>query len=109
MEPIAVALIVSVFFNLWCFGEIKLLQTALRTKTARHNQEIECFKQELSAFTQKGNVKSLGYINVYKQGNGKHRISSIPQTKQYIRANRKTDSVNEFIGTAEVFISKPEK
>lgn len=109
MEPIAIALVVSVMFNLWCFKEAKLLQTALKNKTERHNQEIECFRQELSAFTQKGNVKSLGYVNVYKQGNGKHRISSIPQTKQYIRSNRKMYSVNEYIGTAEVFISTPEK
>jgi hypothetical protein len=101
MEPIAIALIVSVLFNLYCFKEVKLLQTALRNKTERHNQEIGCYKQEL--------VKSLGYVNVYKQSNGKHRISSIPQTRQYIRSNRKMDSVNKFIGTAEVFISTPEK
>lgn len=109
MEPVAIALIVSVLFNLWCFNETKLLQTALKNKTERHNQEIECFKQELSAFTQKGNLKSLGYVNVYKQGNGKHRISCIPQSKHYIRSSRKRDAVNTFIGTSEVFISKPEK
>lgn len=109
MEPIQIALVVSLLFNMWCFNEIKLLQTALKNKTERHNQQIECFNQELSAFTQKGNVKSLGFVNVYKQGNGKHRISSIPQTKQYIRSNRKIYSVNEYIGTSEVFISKPEK
>ena len=109
MEPIQIALIVSVLFNLWCFKETKLLQQVIKNRTERHNQQIECFKQELSAFTQKGNVKSLGYVNVYKQANGKHRISSIPQTRQYIRSNRKIDSVNEFIGTSEVFISTPEK
>lgn len=109
MEPIQVALVVSVIFNLWCFKEIKLLQQTIKNKTERHNQQIECYKQELSSFTPRSNVKSLGYVNVYKQSNSKHRISSIPQTKQYIRSNRKIDSVNKFIGTSEVFISTPEK
>lgn len=108
MEPIVIALIVSVLFNLWCFNEIKLLQTALKNKTERHNQEIECFKQELSAFTQKGNVKSLGYINVYKKPNGNHILTAIPRGKKETINNRCAYPKNTLLGTSEVFISKPE-
>lgn len=101
MEPIVIALIVSVMFNFYCFKEIKALTQDLNV--------IRSMNEEIKWVDDKSKLKSLGYINVYKQSNGKHRISSIPQTKQYTRTNRKRDAVNTFIGTSEVFISKPEK
>lgn len=107
MEPIAIALVVSVMFNWWCFREAKTLQKDLHLVTEQNT--ILQINKDVKEIKDTPKLKSLGFVNVYKQGNGKHRISSIPQTKQYIRSNRKIDSVNEYIGTSEVFISTPEK
>ena len=109
MEPIQIALIVSVLFNLWCFKEIKLLQRVIKNKTERHNQQIECYKQELSSFISKGNVKSLGYVNVYEQPNGRTRITPLPKDKLTTKQYRCKNPINKLLGTSEVFISKPEK
>ena len=101
MEPIAIALLVSVAFNLYCFKEIKALTQDLNV--------IRSMNEEIKWVDDTSKLRSLGYVNVYKQPNGKHRISAVPQTKEYIIENRSRTPINKLIGTSEVFISKPEK
>ena len=101
MEPIAIALIVSVIFNIYCANLVKTLQKDLDV--------IGSMNEEIKWVDDTSKLKSLGYVNVYTQYNGKHRISSVPQSKKYIQSSRKKHTVNIFNGTSEVFISKPEK
>lgn len=107
MEPIAIALIVSVMFNLWCFKEIKTLTKDLYLVTEQNT--ILQISKDVNQIKNIPKLESLGYVNVYKKTNGNHILAAISRSKQETINNRYVYSKNTLLGTSEVFISTPEK
>jgi hypothetical protein len=102
MEPIAIALVISVLFNLYCFNKIKTYIKETKDLEDKLSNSVPCdYKQP--------KVESLGFVNVYIKPNGNHIISSIPRSKWEIKRKRSQHPINMLLGTSEVFITKPEK
>lgn len=102
MEPIAIALFVSVLFNLWCFNEIKIYM--------KDNKDLKSLlSTSVPKNPKQSKTESLGFVNVYLKPNGNHIISSIPRSKWEIKRKRSQHPINMLLGTSEVFITKPEK
>lgn len=107
MEPIAIALIVSVLFNLYCFNEIKALNYEMNH--VKEQNYIHTINEDVSRLPKQPKIESLGFVNVYIKLNGNHIISSIPRSKWEIKRKRSQHPINTLLGTSEVFITKPEK
>jgi hypothetical protein len=109
MEPIAIALIVSVLFNWYCFKEIKSLNYELNH--VKEQNIMYTINTDIISLPKQPKLKteSLGFVNVYIKPNGNYIISSIPRSKWEIKRKRSQHPINMLLGTSEVFITKPEK
>ena len=55
----------------------------------------------------KGELVSLGWVNLYLKENGQHHMSSLPKRSKQASINRMCpDPISEYIDTVEVFIRK---
>lgn len=107
MEPIVIALVVSVLFNLYCFKEIKALNYELNY--VKEQNIMYTINEDVSRLPKQPKIESLGYVNVYIKPNGNHIISAIPHSKYEAKRKRAKYPINTLLGTSEVFITKPEK
>jgi len=107
MEPIAIALVVSVLFNLYCFKEIKALNYELNH--VKEQNRIYTINEDINRLFKQAKPKSLGFVYAYEYPNQKYMVSNFPQTKKVINKHKSTFGNDGFIGIAEVILVKPEK